>query len=57
MLKPIARFFRGVNIAIGVTTIAEEAPPQVERKFVAVWLGISVFFLFWLLFLFLWITS
>ena len=57
MLSPLARFFRGVNIAIGVTTIAEDASPEQQRKFVAIWLGIFAFFAFWLTFLFFWITS
>jgi hypothetical protein len=43
MIDFLARFFRGMNMAMGVTTLPEDASPQSERKFVFVWLGIVVF--------------
>lgn len=43
MLGALARFFRGLNMAMGVTTLPEDASPQAERKFVFTWLGIVGF--------------
>jgi hypothetical protein len=57
MLNPLARFFRGVNIAIGVTTIKDDATPQQQRNFVAAWLGIVAFVLLWCILIVYWFTS
>jgi len=43
MIESLARFFRGLNMAMGVTTLPENASPQAERKFVFTWLGIVGF--------------
>lgn len=43
MIDFLARFFRGMNMAMGVTTLPEDASPQSERKFVFAWLGIVGF--------------
>lgn len=55
MLATLARFFRGMNMAMGVTTLPENASPQAERKFVLAWLGVIGFLatlLFVILYLF-----
>ena len=57
MLSPLARLFRGINIAIGVTTISKDATPTQERKFVYAWLGIVAFILLWCALLVYWFTS
>jgi len=43
MIESLARFFRGMNMAMGVTTLPEDASPDAERKFVFTWLGIVGF--------------
>jgi hypothetical protein len=43
MIDFLARFFRGMNMALGVTTLPEDASPEAERKFVFTWLGIVGF--------------
>ena len=57
MISSLARFFRGLNMAMGVTTLPENAPLEQQRKFVMVWLGIIVFCLVWVGVLFFWIVS
>jgi hypothetical protein len=57
MLSPLARFFRGINIAIGVTTIKDDATPQQQRNFVVAWLCIVTFILFWCVLIVYWFTS
>jgi hypothetical protein len=57
MLSPLARLFRGINIAMGVTTIPNDATPAQERKFVYAWLGIVTFILLWCAALVYWFTS
>ncbi len=57
MLSPLARLFRGINIAIGITTISPDATPAQQRKFVYVWLGIVAFIFFWCIFIVYWVTS
>ena len=57
MVGSLARFFRGINIAMGVTTLPDNATPAQERKFVLIWLGIVGFFFAWLILLFFWITN
>ncbi len=57
MYSSLARFFRGMNMAMGVTTLPENASPEKERKFVLAWLGILAFLLLWVVILFFWITN
>ena len=57
MLSPLARLFRGINIAIGVTTIKDDATPAQQRKFVYMWLFIVTFILLWCVFIIYWFMS
>jgi hypothetical protein len=57
MLGPLARLFRGINIAMGVTTISKDATPAQERKFVYVWLSIVAFIVLWCVLIVYWFTS
>jgi hypothetical protein len=55
MIETLARFFRGMNMAMGVTTLPENASPQAERKFVFTWmviLGFLMILFFIILYLF-----
>jgi hypothetical protein len=57
MIKLLASLFRGLNTAIGVSTLSKEATPAQERKFVFIWLGIVAFILLWCLLIVYWFTS
>ncbi len=57
MISLLARFFRGVNTAIGVTTIPTDATPAQERKFVYIWLCIVAFIMLWCILIVYWFTS
>lgn len=57
MIHSLARFFRGMHMALGVTTLPPNATPEQERKFVLVWLALVAFFAIWVAILFFWITS
>ena len=57
MIGPAARFFRGINIAFGVTTISVDATAAEERKFVAAWIGIIAFVLTWCALIVFWFVS
>ncbi len=57
MIGLLARFFRGVNTAIGVSTLPKDATPAQEQKFVYVWLGIMAFILLWCALIVVWFTS
>lgn len=57
MLTSLARFFRGLNMMMGVTTLPNDAAPAEERKFVGAWLGIIAFLAICFAILFFWIVS
>jgi len=44
-------------MALGITTIPENAPRDRERMFVRMWIAIVVFLVLWIGILFVWITS
>jgi hypothetical protein len=39
----LARVFKGLHWAVGITTLSNDAGPREERSFVLMWLGIIVF--------------
>jgi hypothetical protein len=47
MIKLFARFFRGLNMVMGITPIPGNASPALEKKFVFMWFGIVAMFLLW----------
>jgi hypothetical protein len=57
MLSPLARLFRGINMAIGVTTIKDDATPAQQQIFVAAWLGIVAFVVLCCVLIVYWFTS
>jgi hypothetical protein len=52
MVHALAQLFRGINIAIGATTLPQDAGYERELKFVLIWLGIMGFFVMWIVVLF-----
>ncbi len=47
MILALARFFRGIHTAIGISAVPAEAPLEKQKIFVFVWLGFIVFFIGW----------
>jgi hypothetical protein len=53
----LAKFFRGLSVAFGVTTLPDNAPPEKQKNFVLAWLGIMAFFIVWIVILIYIFTS
>ena len=47
MIHALASFFRGIHMGIGATAPPKDAPYEVERKFVLLWLGLILFMIGW----------
>jgi hypothetical protein len=47
MIRVLARFFRNLHRAIGITDLPPEATPEQERNFALMWIGIIVFVMAW----------
>lgn len=44
MIHSLARFFRGINYALGITAPASDASLEVEKRFVYMWFGVIILF-------------